>query len=122
MKPAWAQRGVYRIVVLWLLLRVLFPCRVVILREDNLTWRIWDALSFTRCLRLLRNCKKFVRGHVRGFAVHPNLDLALCIAVLEGHGLGEMQQLPGSDEGGLREGREKKNARDGTCLAPSRGM
>ena len=98
---------------------VLFPCRVVILRKDNLTWRVWDALSFTRCLRLLRNCEKFVRGCARGFAVHPSLDLALCIAVPDGHGLGEMCQLSGSNEGGSREGREKKNAREGTCLAPS---
>ena len=37
---------------------VLFPCRVVILRKDNLTWRFWDTLSLMRCLRLLRNCKK----------------------------------------------------------------
>ena len=89
---------------------VLFPCRVVILRKDNLTWRVWDALSFTRCLRLLRNYEKFVRGCARGFAVHPSLDLVLCIAVPEGHGLGEMCQLSGSNEGGSREGREKKNA------------
>ena len=68
---------------------------------------------------LLRNCKKFVRGCARGFAVHPSLDLALCIAVPEGHGLEEMCQLSGSNEGGSREGREKKNAREGTCLAPS---
>ena len=101
---------------------MLFPCRVVILRKDNLTWRVWGALSFTRCLRLLRNCQKFVRGCARGFAVHSNLDLALCIMVPEGHGLGEMCQLSGSNEGDSREGREKKNAREGTCLAPSRGM
>ena len=56
------------------------------------------------------------------FAVHPSLDLALCIAVPEGHGLGEVRQFLGSNEGGSREGREEKNAREGTCLAPSRGM
>ena len=66
--------------------------------------------------------KKFVRGLARGFSVHPSLDLALCIAVPEGHGLEEMRQLSSSNEGGSREGRGKKNAREGTCLAPSRGM
>ena len=76
----------------------------------------------TECLRLLRNCKKFVRECARRFVVHPSLDLALCVAVPVGHGLGEMRQLSGSNEGGSREGREKKNAREGTCLAPSRGM
>ena len=101
---------------------VLFPCRVVILRKDNLTWRVWDALSLTRCLRCSETAKKIVRGCTKGPAVHPSLDLALCIAVPEGHGLGEMRQLSGSNEGGSREGREKKNAREGTCLAPSRGM
>ena len=101
---------------------VLFPCHVVILRKDNLTWRVWDTLSFTRCLRLLRNCKKFVSGCARGFAVHPDLELALCTAVPEGNGLGEMCRLSGSNEGDSREGREKKNARKGTCLAPSPGM
>ena len=90
---------------------MLFPCRVVILRKDNLTWHVWDALPFTRRVCLLRNCKKFVRGCVRGFAVH--LELALCIAVCEGHRLGEMRQLPGSNEGDSREGREKKKAREG---------
>ena len=77
-----------------------------------LTW--WSALA--------RKLQKFVRGCARGFAVHPSLDLAPCITVSEGHGLGEMRQLSGSNEGGSREGREKKNAREGTCLAPSRGM
>ena len=66
--------------------------------------------------------QKFVRGCARGFAVHPSLDLALCIAVPEGHGLEEMRQLSSLNEGGSREGRENKNAREGTCLAPSRGM
>ena len=78
---------------------VLFPCRVVVLCKDNLTWHVWDALSFMRCLRLLRNCKKFVSRYARGFAVHPNLDLALCIVVPEGHRLGEMCQVSGSNEG-----------------------
>ena len=71
---------------------------------------------------MLKNYKKFVREFARRFVVHPSLDLALCIAVPEGHGLGEMRQLSGSNEGGSREGREEKNAREGTCLAPSRGM
>ena len=66
---------------------------------------------------LLGNCKKIIRGCTKGFAVHPSLDLALCIAVPEGHGLGEMRQLAGSNEGGSREGREKKNAHEGTYLA-----
>ena len=66
--------------------------------------------------------QEFVRGAPEDFAVHPNLDLALCIAVPEGHRLGEMRQLPGSNEGDSLEGREKKNAREVTCLAPSRGM
>ena len=71
---------------------------------------------------MLRNCKKFVREFARRFVVHTSLDLALCIAVPEGHGLGEVRQILGSNEGGSREGREEKNAREGTCLAPSRGM
>ena len=71
---------------------------------------------------MLRNCKKFVRKLARRLIVHPSLDPALHIAVPEGHGLGEMCQLSGSNEGDSREGREKKNAREGTCLAPSRGM
>ena len=66
--------------------------------------------------------QKLVRKCVKRFAVHPGPDLALCIAVPEGHGLGEVRQLLGSNEGGSREGREEKNAREGTCLAPSRGM
>ena len=67
---------------------------------------------------MLRNCKKIVREFARRFVVHPSLDPALCIAVPVGHGLGEMRQLSGSNEGGSREVREKKNAREGTCLAP----
>ena len=66
--------------------------------------------------------QKLVRKCVKRFAVHPGPDLALCIAVPEGHGLGEVSQLLGSNEGGSREGREEKNAREGTCLAPSQGM
>jgi len=49
-------------------------------------------------------------------------DLALCVVVPEGHGQGEVRQPLGSNEGGSREGREEKNAREGTCLAPSWGM
>ena len=121
---------------------VLFPCRVVILRKDNLTWCVQDALFLTRRLFprvhlnlvvcLLRNCKKFVRGCARGFAVLQSLDLALCIAVPEGHGLGEVCQLVGPNEDASRKNRrrqknsrraeERKNSREGTCLAPSRGM
>ena len=71
---------------------------------------------------LLGNCKKFVRGRTKRFAVHPSLDLALCITVPEGHGLGEMRQFLGLNEGASREGKEEKNVREGTCLAPSRGM
>ena len=71
---------------------------------------------------MLRNCRKFVSKCARGFDVNPNLDLALCIAVPEGHGLGEMCQLSGLNEGDSQKGREKKNAREGTYLAPSRGM
>ena len=63
--------------------------------------------------------QKIVRRCARRFAVHPSLDLALCIAVPEGHGLEEMRQLSGLNEGGSREGKEKKNAREGTCLVPS---
>ena len=66
---------------------------------------------------MLRNCKNSLGGAL-GFAVRPSLDLALCIAVPEGHELGEVRQLLGSKEGGSREGREEKNAREGTCLAP----
>ena len=69
---------------------------------------------------MLRNCKNFVREFARRFVIHPSLDPALCIAVPVGHGLGEMRQLSGSNEGGSREGREKKNAREGTCLCSPR--
>ena len=107
---------------------VLFPCRVVILRKDNLTWCVQDALFLTRRLfprvhlhLVVCLLQKIVRGCTRGFDVHPSLNWALCIAVPEGHGLGEMRQLSGSNEGGSRDGREKKNACEGTCLAPSRG-
>ena len=74
----------------------------------------------------LRNCKKFVRKLARRLIVHPSLDPALHITVPEGHGSGEMRQLMGSNEGASRKNRRKaekrKNAREGTCLAPSRGM
>ena len=66
--------------------------------------------------------QNFVRRCARRFAVHSSLDLALCIAVPVGHRLGEVRQFLGSNEGGSREGRKEKNAREGTCLAPSRGM
>ena len=56
----------------------------------------------------LRNCEKLVRKCVKKIAVHPGPDLALCIAVPEGHGLGEVRQLLGSKEGGSREGRKEK--------------
>ena len=42
--------------------------------------------------------------------------------VPEGHGLGEVRQPLSSNEGGSREGRKEKNAHEGTCLAPLRGM
>ena len=74
----------------------------------------WPALA--------QELQKLVRKCVKRFAIHPGPDLALCIAVPEGHGLGKMRQLSGSNEGGSREGREEKNAREGTFLAPSRGM
>ena len=64
---------------------------------------------------MLKNCKKFVRELARRFVVHPSLDPALHIPVPEGHGLGEMRQLAGSNEGGSREGKEKRNAREGAA-------
>ena len=91
-------------------LRVLFPCRVIILRKDNLTWYIQDALSSRGVCFLVsilpwrpafaQGLRKFVRKCVKRFAVHPGPDLALCIVVPEGHGLGEVRQLLGSNEGG----------------------
>ena len=74
----------------------------------------------------LRNFKKFIRKLARRLIIHPSLDPALHIVVPEGHGSGEMRQLVGSNEGASRKNRRKaekrKNARKGTCLAPSRGM
>ena len=71
---------------------------------------------------MLRNCKKFVRKLARRLVILPSPDPALHIAVPEGHGLGEMRQLVVSNEGASRESRQKaeirKNAREGTCLAP----
>ena len=67
-------------------------------------------MSILTCL--LRNCENSLEGELKGFAVHPSLDLALCIAVPEGHGLGGMRQFLGSHEGGSREGREERNARE----------
>ena len=74
----------------------------------------------------------FSRALVAGAA---GLDPALCIAVPVGHELEEVRQLVGSNEGASRKNRrraeegktlartdERKNAREGTCLAPSRGM
>ena len=68
---------------------------------------------------MLTNCEKLVRRCVERFAVHPGPDSTLRVVVPEGHGLGEVRQLLGSNEGGSREGRKEKNAREGTCLAPS---
>ena len=67
------------------------------------------ALSFTRAL-------------VTGAA---GLDPALRIAVPEGHGLGEVRQLVGSNEGASRKAdeRQKKEKHSrGHLPAPSRGM
>ena len=58
----------------------------------------------------------------RRLIIHPSLDPALHIAVPEGHGLGEMRQLVGSNEGASRESRRKaerrKNDREGTLPSP----
>ena len=61
---------------------------------------------------LLGNYKKFVRGCTKGFAVHPSLDLAPCIAVPEGHGF--RRDVPASrlERGWLaRRQREEKCSR-----------
>ena len=78
---------------------------------------------------MLRNCRKnslggltFSRALVAGAA---GLDPALCIAVPVGHGLEEVRQLVGSNEGASRkadERQKRKNAHEGTRPAPSRGM
>ena len=101
---------------------VLFPCRVVILRKDNLTWRVWDALSLTRCLRCLETAKKSLGGALKDLPFTQALTWRLVSRYPWGTDLGEMCQLPGSNEAGSREGKEKRNAHEGTCLAPSRGM
>ena len=68
---------------------------------------------------MLRNCKKIVRKLARRLIAHPSLDLALHITVPEGHGLGEVRQLVGSNEDarekideGQRRGKGKCSRRD----------
>ena len=60
---------------------------------------------------MLRNCKKFVKR----FIVHPGLVIGaaglgpvLCAAIPVGHGLGEVRQLVGSNEGASRKDRRRK--------------
>ena len=102
-----------------IMLRLLFQCCVAILRKDNLTWCVRGALLLTRRLfprvhldLFAQELQKFVRRCAQRFAIHPSLDLALCIAVPEGHGLGGMRQFLGSHEGGPREGKEERNAHE----------
>ena len=75
--------------------------------------------------RVLGNCKKLVRSVARRLIVHLSLDPALRIAIPEGHGSREVRQLVGSNENASRRNRrraeERKKAREGACLAPSRG-
>ena len=61
-----------------------------------------------------------MRKLARRLVVHPSLDPALHIAVPEGHRLGEMCQLAGSNEGGSREGREKEKRSRGHLPSPRR--
>ena len=76
--------------------------------------------------RVLGNCKKLVRRLATRLIVHPSLDPVLRIAIPEEHGLGEVRQLVGANEDASRKNRrraeERKYAREGTYLAPSRGM
>ena len=69
-------------------------------------------------LHSLRNCEKLVRKCAKRFAVHPGPDLALCVMVPEGHGLGEVRQLLGSNKGGSREGRKEKKCSRGHLPSP----
>ena len=78
---------------------------------------------------MLRNCRKnllggltFSRVLIAGAA---GLDPALCIAVPVGHGLGQVRQLVGLNEGASRKADERlkrENAHEGTHPAPSRGI
>ena len=65
-----------------------------------------------------RELQKLIRKCAKRFVDHPGPDLALCVAVPEGHGLGEARQLLGSNEGGSREGREKGKRSRGHLPSP----
>ena len=99
--------------------RLRFPTLPWQLHDLTSPWCVRGALLLERRLfprvhldLFAQELRKFIRRCAKRFAVHPRLDLALCITVPKGHRLGGMHQFLGSHEGGSREGREERNARE----------
>ena len=131
MKPAWARRGVYRTMVPQpLCYACYFRAVSLFCAEITLPGAFGKPLLHealvSSCPSWLSGCsgtaKNSLGGALKDLPSTQALTWRLVSRYPRGTDLGEMCHLPGSNEGGSREGKEKRNAREGTCLAPSRGM
>ena len=91
-----------------IMLRLLFQCCVAILCKDNLTWCVWGALSLMWCLRCSKTAKNSLGGALKDLPSTQALTWRLVSRYPRGTDLGEMCQLPGSNECDSQEGREKE--------------